>query len=84
MMSTEQQGANNHQRRRRQQQFQACHLQILRSLHNADGSDGNNNEKNADNNEQQHNIDDNNVNQKMLNQMNDQWVVKYGVWLIGS
>lgn len=73
------QGANNHQRRRRQQQFQACHLQILRSLHNADGiSDGNNNEKNADTNQQQHNIDDNNVNQK--NAKSDERPVSSEIW----
>lgn len=77
MMSTEQQGANNHQRRRQQQQFQACHLQILRSLHNADGSDGNNNEKNADDNEQQHNINDNNVHQ---NAKSDERPVSSEIW----
>lgn len=73
MMSTEQQGAN-----RRQQQFQACHLQILRSLHNADGSDGNNNEKNADTNEQQHNIDLLSVNQK--NAKSDERPVSSEIW----
>jgi hypothetical protein len=76
MMSTEQQGANNHQRRR-QQQFQACHLQILRSLHNVDGSDGNNIEKNADDHEQQHNSDDINVNQ---NAKSDERPVSSEIW----